>query len=170
MVNWQATELPLGVQQNNNGRLVNEHGQLVYLVGGVCQNDYPLTKLGYAYFAGDSCIESCSSETPSDDFTFVTEIRAKLQAIQGAVNRAVVQGDRDIVIMCNYVWSDHRYLPVNDQNQGTSKEPQILVQEIINSINDTNVLKVHFKRIPREQNIIAERMARSAQVTYNGRF
>ena len=84
---------------------------------------------------------------------------ATLHAIRGAVSRAVVEGDRDIVIMCtDQIW----------RRVSTGFDRAVMNQDIIDDIHKIGVrIGVHYEIIRQEKNIIAQRMAKNVKVSYS---
>ena len=168
MANWQPTELPSGVK-HDDGRLVNERNQLVYLVDGGCFSNGRSNSVGVcAYFAGDECSSSWRDRSHRP-----TNNTAELGAIEGAIRRAEDEYDDEVVIMSDSKYAINALTVYPDRWQRNSRNGawrnatgkvvanQELIKRIIDLKNRLNV-DVHFQWIPRGKNKIADRLARAA--------
>ena len=161
-------DLPDGIELNEDGRLEDEEGQLVYLTDGACRyNGKPYAEAACAYFSGPACYRSWDDTADPP-----TNQTAELRAILGAVKKAIRLGEDNISLLtdsqyavkCITVWPEKwRQTERNDGTwlnvKGQPVANQALIKRILKTMSYAGIW-VDFRFIPREENEIADRLAK----------
>ena len=170
IVDWYRDfDLPDGLSYNN-GRLKDEKGRMVYLTDGACRNNGRRNaKAGCAFFSGLKNWNSWND--PADPPTNQT---AELRAILGAARNAIKRRERNIKILTDSKYAvDCLTLWVKDWRRKAKKNKtktwmNALGQPVANQGLIERILKTmkfgrlwaDFGHIPREENGIADRLAK----------
>ena len=158
-----------GIFVNDDGRLEDEYGALVYLVDGACRFNGRRDAYGAAaFFAGPECWNQWSDpENPS------TNNSSELQSVFGAVNMAGKNDETNIRILCdseyaincvNY-WPNQCWRPnarpdgTWENSKGNPVSNQYLIKAILKSMKMNRVV-ADLQWISRCDNYIADRMAK----------
>ena len=140
------------------------------MTDGACRNNGRRNaKAGCAYFSGPDCFQSWNDVADPP-----TNQTAELRAILGAARKAIKRRDRNIriwtdseyAVNCLTVWikpwrrgARRRKSKVWLNSRGQPVANQALIERILNTMRFAR-LWADFKHIPREENEIADRLAK----------
>ena len=167
---YDESQLPDGITETDGGGLEDDYGKITYLTDGACQNNGLRTSYGAcAFFGGTNCFNSWVD--PADRSTNQT---AELGAIFGAVCRAVREEECSIKILTDskycinaisvwpkQCWWDNARDGVWYKGNGDQVKNQWLIRRILGKMKEHSIV-AEFEHIPREENEIADKMAKEA--------
>ena len=162
---WYESELPDGVRETNTGRLENEEsGRIVYLCDGAYRNVDGRRYAGYGIFGGPNFYEY-----QVDDSNWPTNNTAELKGVLNALEHAFDNQELTFVEVLtdseyatkslnNYIykWRTNNWKTVHDYPVAN----QALIEKCMEYVDNYNV---EVRWIPRQQNRIADKLAKLAR-------